>query len=683
VRTLSLSALVVSLILIPLSLGIAVTDHNRRGSDLDRRLADAAESHAAALDATFLRARTIMLITGHNAAFREFYTRPGSLRSKVRPGSHYLAAANGSLRYLETLFPQSIGELCFIDRSGTENARVVRGRGAPVSELAADESANPFFTPTFALRPGHVFQSRPYVSPDTRDWVVGNATPLPVGRAAAPAIVHYELSVESLRRELAGEDRSFVVRIVDRDSGRVVIDGSRPQVVGAPLGAPSDRRFARFARTAARTGVGGVAGRPSAYRRLKPVDGNANRWILVASSASPAPSLLAGAGILPEVMFAFAVLLLALSLVSLRGARRELQAAASSDSLTGLANRRRLVADLESRLDRGRDADPSVLMLFDLDGFKGYNDAFGHLAGDALLQRLGRALSGAAKASGGTAYRLGGDEFCVLAGAAVRPRLELTSVAALSDRGKGFDVGASVGSVLLPAEAAEPTEALRIADQRMYAQKNSGRATAGRQSTDVLLCALAERHPDLAEHTDGVAALARDVGMSLGLEPEELEQICHAAELHDVGKVAIPDAIINKPGPLDAEEWTFMKRHTLIGERIVAAAPALAPVARLVRSSHERWDGAGYPDGLAREEIPRGARIVAVCDAFDAIASDRPYRARRTVAEALAEVRRCAGTQFDPAIVAAFVAVMAERVESPGGDSSASSAGAHVGAGRR
>src|SRR3954452_2549017 len=248
VRSLALSALVVSIVLLPLSLGIAVTDHNTRRADLERRLADDAEGHAAGLDGTFARGRTIPLITAHNAAFRDFYTRPGGRRSKVRAGSPYVAAANSSLRYLETLFPRSIGELCFIDRSGAENARVVHGRAAPVSDLSDDEAGNPFFGPTFALRPGHVFQSRPYVSPDTHDWVVGNATPLAVGRSASPAIVHYELSVESLRRGLAGHDDTFVLRVVDVASGRVLIDGRHPQRVGAPLGVPSDHRFNGFAR---------------------------------------------------------------------------------------------------------------------------------------------------------------------------------------------------------------------------------------------------------------------------------------------------------------------------------------------------------------------------------------------------------------------------------------------------
>jgi HD-GYP domain-containing protein (c-di-GMP phosphodiesterase class II) len=132
-----------------------------------------------------------------------------------------------------------------------------------------------------------------------------------------------------------------------------------------------------------------------------------------------------------------------------------------------------------------------------------------------------------------------------------------------------------------------------------------------------------------------------------------------AAKLQDVGMMAIPDAILAKPGPLNDAEWAYIRKHTVIGERIVAAAPPLLPVARLVRSSHERWDGGGYPDGLAGESIPVGARIVFVCDSFDAMISERPYRQARSPEQALAEMRRCAGTQFDPEVVDALAAVVA------------------------
>jgi two-component system cell cycle response regulator len=133
-----------------------------------------------------------------------------------------------------------------------------------------------------------------------------------------------------------------------------------------------------------------------------------------------------------------------------------------------------------------------------------------------------------------------------------------------------------------------------------------------------------------------------------------LDETLRAAELHDIGKLAIPDAIVHKPGPLDAHEWAFMKQHAIIGQRILNAAPALAPVAAIVRSAHERWDGSGYPDGLSGEAIPLGARIIAVCDAYDAMTSERCYQNARSHRDALAELRHHAGTQFDPAVVEAL-----------------------------
>jgi diguanylate cyclase (GGDEF)-like protein len=657
VRPLSLSALVLSIALLLLSVGVAVNDHNRHQAAAQRAMDDEAGTHGSTLDASMARARTITLIMAHNAAFRGFYQQPGSRASKLRPGSTYVDGANDALVYLESLFPRQIGELCFIDRSGSENARVVHGQRAPVSDLSPDEASNPFFGPTFALRPGQVFQSEPYVSPDTHDWVVGNATPIPLGpQRRSVAIVHYELSVESFRAQLRSDDDDYGLQLVDARTGRVVVDSSRPQKVGAPLGVPGDRRFAALARHSRARGVTMIDGHVAAYRHLGTGDGNANDWILVAVATDRAPGILGAVGVASLAILAVALVLMTLAVFSLRAARRELETAAASDVLTGLPNRRQLMTDLEGRA--ARPADPAMLLLFDLDGFKNYNDSFGHLAGDALLARLGQALERSVQPYG-RAYRLGGDEFCVLAEASARAEVERLAPAALTEHGDGFAVTTSYGAVVFPGEAASSNEALLIADQRMYADKNSGRATARRQSTDVLLRALAERHPSLEGHLGGVAHLAEAVGRHLGLEGEALDHVRVAAELHDVGKVAIPDAILNKPGPLDDKEWAFMRRHTLIGERIVAAAPALGAVAKLVRASHERWDGDGYPDRTAGEDIPLGARIVAVCDAYDAIVADRAYRRGRSPAEAMEELERCAGAQFDPAVVAAFAAVLA------------------------
>jgi two-component system, cell cycle response regulator len=169
---------------------------------------------------------------------------------------------------------------------------------------------------------------------------------------------------------------------------------------------------------------------------------------------------------------------------------------------------------------------------------------------------------------------------------------------------------------------------------------------------------LGEREPDLHRHMHDVAALARAVGRVMGLDAEDLDVVVRAAELHDIGKVAIPDAILHKPGPLEDDEWAFVHKHTLIGERIVSAAEALRPVGRVVRSSHERWDGAGYPDGLEGKDIPLGARIVLACDAWDAMTTDRSYRRALPNAVAAEELRSNAGTQFDPEVVAALLSIV-------------------------
>ncbi len=331
---------------------------------------------------------------------------------------------------------------------------------------------------------------------------------------------------------------------------------------------------------------------------------------------------------------------------------------ALTDPLTGLGNRRQLMEDLNVACRRVSGGETWELMLYDLNGFKRYNDTFGHPAGDALLARLSDKLK-TVVAPYGTAYRMGGDEFCVLLRDCAERLDALTaaSVAALSERGPGFSIGAAHGVVSIPPELEDPATVMQLADQRLYRRKEETReASAVHQLRDVLLQAFQERHPDLQEHQRGVGALVLEVGRRLGMDGEELDVLARAAELHDVGKIAIPDAILTKPGPLNAEEWGFMSRHTILGERILAAAAALRPVAGLVRSSHERFDGKGYPDGLRGEGIPLGARIIFVCDAFDAMISERSYSSAVPAAEAIAELRACAGTQFDPAVVEAFIA---------------------------
>jgi diguanylate cyclase (GGDEF)-like protein len=331
---------------------------------------------------------------------------------------------------------------------------------------------------------------------------------------------------------------------------------------------------------------------------------------------------------------------------------------AQTDPLTRLGNRRKLETDLGKRLVTASREQPMLLMLFDLDGFKSYNDTFGHVAGDALLARLSQKLQSAVSPRG-SAYRLGGDEFCVLLPAIGELEEMVTASArALEEGGENFAVSASCGSVLVPHEATTTDYALQLADKRMYAHKHGRPAGAREQAHEVLMHILRAKRNGLPDHSTVVARLAVAVGLRLGMNAERIDELARAAELHDIGKVGIPDAILEKPGSLDTEEWEFIRQHTILGERILNAAPALRPVATIVRSTHERWDGAGYPDGLHGGAIPLAARIIAACDAYDAIVTTRCYRPARTSDEAQDELRRESGHQFDPEVVTALLAVL-------------------------
>jgi diguanylate cyclase (GGDEF)-like protein len=665
-RRLSLSVLLVAICLLPVGIGSGTSAHSHAVAALDGALANTANGQAQVLEDYFSRARSIDLLTASNPAFGHFYELPGDRAAKARVGGQVLDEVNQALGRLEELFPTSIGEACFIDRTGPENARMVRGVRATPKELSPDESGAPFFAPTFALRHGQVYQARPYVSPDTKEWVISNSTLMPTSDGSKRAIVHFEVTIESFRKVAASLANQFDITVVEARSGQVVLDGRRPQQIRAPLGSPDDHRFSSIIAPGRPQGSTSVGDRPIAYRRLQQQPGNANDWYVVAAARTPVGPLYGVSG-WSVALVAVALVLLTAAGISFLAQHRLLVATSMTDALTGIPNRRQLKADLDHGLKQASPAKPLLLMLFDLNGFKAYNDTFGHPAGDALLVRLATALDTAMTNLDGSAYRLGGDEFCVLApvqgdraGAVVAAASQ-----ALTEHGGGFYITASYGAILLPEESQDVTEAMQLVDQRMYAQKTSGRRSPDRQSRDVLLRALQERAPELAERQAAVARLAEAVGERIDLAAEERVQLRQAAALHDVGKLAIPEEVLRKPGPLEPEEWAFVRRHPLVGERIISAAPALAAAAKLVRSTHERFDGGGYPDGLAGDQIPVEARIIAVCDAFTAMTSPRPYAPQLTVPEAIAELRQNAGTQFDPAVVDALSELVVELVWPP------------------
>ena len=342
---------------------------------------------------------------------------------------------------------------------------------------------------------------------------------------------------------------------------------------------------------------------------------------------------------------------------------------AVTDHLTGLGNRRAMDRDLATSLAQLRPGENILVALYDLDGFKSYNDTFGHQAGDALLTRLSANLRRAAEGIG-TVYRMGGDEFCLLARCepAAGESVARHAAASLAEAGERFSITASFGCCCLPTEASNTSEALRLADQRLYQQKRSRRSTVVGELTAALATAMAEHKADLEQQTTEISELARLTAEELGLGGDEVTRIGTAAKLYNIGKLGIPDSVLAKPdAALDEDERAFIRRHPLIGARIVSSAQSLADLAPIVRSSHERFDGSGYPEGLAGEQIPLGGRIIAVCEAYR-------HAARRgsvAVGEgrgdgALAEVRGKAGTKFDPEVVRALAAVLRRGIASSG-----------------
>ncbi|MGB9182734.1 MAG: diguanylate cyclase [Solirubrobacteraceae bacterium] len=411
---------------------------------------------------------------------------------------------------------------------------------------------------------------------------------------------------------------------------------------------------------------------PARYQPLEPASEALHTILITLGAAICALAMLVWAAFAHVTPVAIGLAAAALVLASLRAALtylanlrmlRRSARDALTDPLSGLGNRPALMNELQ-QVAATRPV--ATLLFFDLNGFKRYNDSFGHAAGDVLLGRLATALTHAVEEHG-RAYRLGGDEFCVLLHGRFQRHdpVVTAAAAALLEQGRAFTVSASLGMAVLPDDAATASAALQLANERMYADKAGEPGAARAQARDVLMQLLSERTPGLHHHVTSVRSLASMVGTDLGLDSEQIDELLRAAELHDIGKLAVPDQILDKPGPLSEPEWRFMREHPAIGERILNAAPALRPVARLVRASHERWDGGGYPDGLAGDKIPLGARIVAVCDAFEAMTCDRCYQHARNQEDALAELRRHAGTQFDPAVVAAIGRALDAAAEPP------------------
>ena len=321
-RVIAFLAIALSAVLIAGGVAFGLSNKRQAQDQTDQRLANASSAKATQLQDAFARARSTILLTAHNPSFRSFYTDPGGRLDKIRARTRNIREAEGGLSYIEQLYASSIGEVCFIDRRGGENARYVDGTRAPVAQLSPDESKNPFFAPTFALRAGQVYQARPYVSPDTKTWVISNSTPVPRTGRPAKAIVHFEVSIASFQQQAAATAGGTDVAIVDSGTGRVIVDSRTPQKLGAPLGQTADQRFVSMIERTVTSGAATIGHRRAAFHRLEPTPNNANDWTVVVIDRAPIPSLLSAAGWAPIGMAIVGFALLALGAFGLSASRR-------------------------------------------------------------------------------------------------------------------------------------------------------------------------------------------------------------------------------------------------------------------------------------------------------------------------------------------------------------------------
>ncbi len=351
---------------------------------------------------------------------------------------------------------------------------------------------------------------------------------------------------------------------------------------------------------------------------------------------------------------------------------------ALTDPLTGLGNHRHFHERLQHDLGKAQEEGfPLTVCLLDVDNFKQTNDRFGHPAGDRVLAQVAARLR-----QGGEAFRLGGDEFALLLPR--RDEHEGLSIArtvieriAETESDFGGKLSMSAGVATYPQHGVERSELVRVADSALYHAKEQGKNTVRVYRPDVIELAELRRlaeGPDRAarlraaaslahavdardaytgSHSYMVGELAARVAKRMGLDPEAIELTRLAGSLHDLGKLAIPEEILRKPGPLNEAERLVLERHPQIGYRMLDSL-GVEPVATWVLHHHERWDGSGYPERKSGAEIPLGARILFVADAYDAMTTDRVYRGRLSHDRAIAELERCAGTQFDPDVVTAF-----------------------------
>lgn len=382
----------------------------------------------------------------------------------------------------------------------------------------------------------------------------------------------------------------------------------------------------------------------------------ANHTALITRMGSKVPIADRAAPIRDEEGRVYGVVMVFRDITQEKAQRERIDYIVTHDSMTGLYNRY-FMEDRVQNLERAEDT-PFAVIMGDLNGLKLVNDAFGHNAGDIFIIKVAEILQECCR-KGDMVGRWGGDEFLVLmpSGAAQDAEQFIDRVLrrCLEESDERIQLSIAMGYAVKTPGDRGFQEVLRQAEQWTYRRKLMIEKSFRNSIVNALLSTLSAKSEETEEHAERLQQYCLQVAKILGVSAKELDEMTLFAMLHDIGKVGINDAILQKPGPLTDGEWNEMKKHPEIGFRIAQNNLDLAPVAEYILCHHERWDGNGYPRGMSGEEIPLLSRILAVVDAFDAMTSERVYRKAISQEEAAAELLRCAGRQFDPAIVRVFV----------------------------